>query len=66
MKEIDVGNKTLYESGHIMLKFITAKAGATGDRDFKIFREKIGMFLEAGTLIGKRIQKEVEILKTRF
>lgn len=53
------------ESHHVMLEFIMAKARTTRYRDFKIFREIVGMILGTGTLKGKRIQKELEVLKTR-
>jgi len=32
----------------------------------KIFRRKVGVILESETLKGKRIQKELEPLKTKF
>lgn len=54
------------EKGHDILDCIMPKAGATGYRDFKIFRKKVGVILESETLKGKRIQKELEPLKTKF
>lgn len=54
------------EKGHDILDCIMPKAGATEYRDFKIFRKKVGVILESETLKGKRIQKELEPLKTKF
>ena len=48
-----------------MLDCMMPKAGATGYRDFKIFRKKVGVILESETLKGKRVQ-ELEALKTKF
>ena len=60
------GNKILDEKGHEMLDCVMPKAGATGYRDFKLFRKKVGVILESETLKGKRVQKELEALKTKF
>lgn len=54
------------EKDHEMLDCIMPKAGATGYRDIKIFRKKVGVILESENLKGKIIQKELEALKTKF
>lgn len=50
-----------------MLDIMVVKTGLLDIiRGFRIFREKVDVILEAESLKGKRIQKELEALKTKF